>query len=531
MLTFTSIELIVAVVPVARPLKIVLNPLKRFLKKYGDKPILRAIGGVLGNVAEQAAQGKFDKIGNLLPYIFIVSEMIAEPEGLEALDFMVEAIGSTDDLWAWIDYFNLPADGWEGDEVPEVAMLSAELPPVDLFTFIIPNAYAKPIKGKLVGAKALIKLLKALKKMDDKFLEGEGRAIVDGIKSLTKELKSTNIKGLRKLAFSPQTLIAAVGVGGHAIRNIMRRMNNLRMSPLAILATVSYLESRKGSCTDIPNCKPFINEVPERINSLYKTAFLKVVTGQRQYTGNQAQGALFNLAMIAVKHLEYETTKSEARKIIAVQQPFDIQLYIKSGNRITAFGGTIGRISDIVLSGNEGDNYVSKKSELVEVKSLLVTKISRKNKNAKNKNWQSAWGLWNVRKTDSYQNHREFYLDRVATQNNPLVPDVDTQKAAKYEWWIQSFNRIGIRGYEETSEMPYVYDQLRKLPRGNGVAAVSLGFSTRAEHDRTFNENDVKSDVKIFNIKHWLTSTAKNALLDGIGTELIDELITTSDEF
>ena len=81
---------------------------------------------MLGDGFEQLFKNrKADKLLSIVPYLLTVAEMARNPE---ALTIMIEAIESSEDVWAWINYFNLPEEGWDGEgDPPAVASLDSGL--------------------------------------------------------------------------------------------------------------------------------------------------------------------------------------------------------------------------------------------------------------------------------------------------------------------------------------------------------------------------------------------------------------------
>jgi hypothetical protein len=79
--------------------------------------------------------------------------------------------------------------------------------------------------------------------------------------------------------------------------------------------------------------------------------------------------------------------------------------------------------------------------------------------------------------------------------------------------------------------MAHVHKQLQKLPKGGNAAHTSLGYSSSNENDTDFRISDVSVKVDILTVKTWLTSTARNYVLDGIDSDLITEYITNSTAF
>ncbi len=87
--------------PDAKPLKVVLGPLKRVVDGMKRFPAARHFAGAIGTAVKSALSGKTEKLVDLLPFILIAIELFEDPEVFE---FIMNAIESEDDLWVWVEY-------------------------------------------------------------------------------------------------------------------------------------------------------------------------------------------------------------------------------------------------------------------------------------------------------------------------------------------------------------------------------------------------------------------------------------------
>jgi hypothetical protein len=187
---------------------------------------IKAIGGVMGKVTDDLLSGKFDTIIQMAPFLIIAGEMLSDPEARQGLMVMVNSIASTDDMFAWMDYLNLPADGWEGDGEPPEVELSASVVEVDdgfsPLSFVIPTAYAAkksgPKKFKIDGVK-LGKVFKEL--VEDAGGAIDTKSLLQLIKNVRKALKKTDSEALRKLIFKKEFLLAGTTVARHGLKNLV----------------------------------------------------------------------------------------------------------------------------------------------------------------------------------------------------------------------------------------------------------------------------------------------------------------------
>src|SRR5690606_5794700 len=90
------------ILPVAKPLKPLLAPLKKVVQAMRRFPGAKHFAGAIGTAVKFGLGGKTEKLSNLMPFILIIAEIYKDPE---AFEFILSAIDSEDDLWVWVDYF------------------------------------------------------------------------------------------------------------------------------------------------------------------------------------------------------------------------------------------------------------------------------------------------------------------------------------------------------------------------------------------------------------------------------------------
>lgn len=293
---------VITVVPMMKPLKVVLEPLKKFMRTFGNKPIIKAIGGVVGRIAEEVAKGRTEKLISLLPYFLIMAEIINSPDAIEAIAAMVDGIESADDLWAWINYFNLPAEDWDGDEIPSVAAMAPEVigNKDSIFNAFIPMAHAKPsmTATRINGKNAARYIVEVIKIADPKTLTSV-------FKEVPAILKSPQGRALRKAAHYKDTLIASAGTakrrGVKQLKELFESQKDDRIDRKLLIALIAYIETsisdgslkiiQEGELTE--ENSNFFHHL--KIYSLYGSAL--------GGSGSPKYGSAFQLMMLGYLHL------------------------------------------------------------------------------------------------------------------------------------------------------------------------------------------------------------------------------------
>jgi len=520
---------VLSVVPVAKALKPLSAALKRVFAPLKGKPFIGALGNIIAKMGDELVAGKFDTLLTMLPFLLIAGEMAFDAEARAGLIVMIDSIGSADDILAWADYLSLPADGWEGDGEPpsvDTAMNMFDLDKrqsnFEPFGMVMGSAYAakaNPIK-RVDIARLTFLFSKVGKGFAKKLGKVDGAALVAAVKSTTKGMKVTDMPGLRQLVHTPLALFSAKAIGPALNRKFMQTTKNLRMSPLSLMAVVTYLEMHKQQdCAEIyPQCKPFPAQIEGELNKLYATAFASALNDNVHWVGGREIGGAFHMAMLAVKQLSYELYNVSSEKPVGMEISREVNLVtVDARGRAQLLGTSYKRRVDIVLQGSESivDKNQSEKNIWVEVKSLKYKP-----------NYLDSWKPWNL-KGNNYSYHRQFYLDRVASTVNKLtgVENRELRRAEDFEWWLQNFKRKSRKSYQPNN-MTEVAKKLRLLPSSRSdMVYGSLGFTSRDAADKAHKQSHVTSRFKQLSIKTWLLEDAKSILLDGIDPETINELI------
>jgi len=520
-------------IPVLKGLKIPLKSVKkmvRFANTINPK-FVRSFGLVVGRSVKKVWDTKSVKVlFDLLPFLLIAGELMADEPSREALTEIIKSVQSEDDFFAWVDYIRLPAEGWvgPGDAMPELEIAQFQQfdtePSVmyagnNVLGWLIPSAHASPGIASRLAAVALRKLLKEIKNINGQGGDGYLKRLVDSIKGITKGAKTTDFPKMRKMVHKKQLVAAGIAVGSNMVRRLMKKADNLRISPLAIMAIITYLESRRGECPAAdPVCKPLNSRVDDKLNALYGKVFVESLFNPRaDYIGGGfiESGHLFHMSMIALKHFEYEGGIKESY-IVDIERTRKVQLYARKQNgTIETYGKPYDRDVDMILAGTAGNRAINGNNTWLETKSK------------KGPPKTSEYKAWDLSKgkllSSSKRLHKQFFQDRVALKNHGTVQKL----ANKVEWWFQSFNRRGFSSYKQT-DMPKVAGLLRPLLKtGNySVAKGSLGFSSVNDNNTTTEKRAVENRLKVQSIKSWILGTAKDQLLGEIDDISIRELIT-----
>ncbi len=473
MARFDAVETVLAglgvlsAIPVAKPLKVVLGPLRKFYRSVGNRPFVKAMAGVISRYGEHIKKRDFDKVTELLPFFLVVAEMIKEPE---VIGFMINSIASADDLMAWIDYLNLPADGWEGEgAAPRVNVaINEKLHPdadetewLPDFSGFIPVAYAD--SGRRLSAINPAFFVRRFKTVLSKVgadLVSRAPEVSQALRATVEVLNRGEGKQFRRLVFNPKFIaaVATLGVraGANHLRAFLKGKSDARLSPLMVMAIIAFLEEQyRGN--------QISGDVYEQVIKKYALAFGDVLTGDLDeeqpvgsetgdpitkaattFTNNGAHGALFHLQMVAfcrllglnVEQIEaHKRVKFYTAELLRIQKP----IYIFDRN------------VDIVLLDNDKERWL-------ELKSLKSGSSQAGSSFSVVSDGFSQWGykrraganVGQVRPA-SFKYHKQFTLDRAAAASPQSVFRVTNGAerpiaVADYEWWFQQFKARNSQG-------------------------------------------------------------------------------------
>ena len=548
---------VLTVFPLLKPVAPIVKTLRKILpvvKKTNPK-FIGALGGVIGKIGKKLMKGDLDSVISIAPFIVLAGQLASDEQMRASLMIMVKTVQSDDDLWAWIEYLNLPADGWEGEgeppelEIAEMIPTSPQLYSPDLSLFGITQSYAakpKKEKGKLRSPKEFASMINQFGRfLKGKDSAGDAAKFMVGIRAVTKGAKNKDLtKTERKSMLRTRMKVLGMTLGIKFFVNLKERTANMRISPMALAAIVAYLESRNVTTCHVgfgENCKPLANPIKGKLPSLYNRAIINFLRGNESITQNKKKkvleyqlpkhsGYLFQLAMIAVKHFDYEISSEGKLQPIDIETSLDIQLIKKVGNENEKYGKPYRRYADIVLSG-DGELTRNENSILIETKSYTQPE---------NKKYSAYWQTWDLSRSkkdgkegerSKMGNHRQFYLDRVAVANDRVAGSDDIDPlASDFKWIYQSFERTPkgstskIKSYDNTS-LNAVSKFAEVLPsKAENIGDASLG----ASHSANF---DARPYMKMVNIKTWLLNQAKSELLSNVDDDIVKDLIEDSPQF
>ncbi|PAU65359.1 LamG domain-containing protein, partial [Pseudomonas indica] len=219
------------VIPVAKPLKPLLGPAKKFVEAMSRFPGAKHFAGAIGSAVKVGLSGNTKRLEQLLPFIQIGVALYEEPE---AFDFLMGAIQSEDDLWVWAEYLaTLAADaGGFGEE--EVAMLNQPATWLVGNEGLVPYAHAAMTPRREVAqklAKALSRVSRSVK---------DPKKFTPALKELLIVMKEQQ-GPIRKFLTNGAFLKSAMVMGAAKVRHFITSSKNWRVRREVIIFAVMYL--------------------------------------------------------------------------------------------------------------------------------------------------------------------------------------------------------------------------------------------------------------------------------------------------
>jgi len=334
------------IIPLAKPLKPLLGPLKKVVDGMRRFPAARHFAGVIGTSVKAAVGGNTQKIANLLPFILIAVELYRDPEVFE---FIMNAIESEDDLWVWVNVIaeTVGLDG--GLDTASIVTLgeSTEFAVNNPVPWLVQSAFAKRT-ARAYG----LDIIKRVKKYSSIVGAGGAKRITKTYKHL---LNTPGLSaGLKRAALKSGTMVRYFAVlAGAKVQQFARNSRNWRINRWFILFAISFLseESNNGNLQLLQGQ----NQLASLIAALF--------SGKQ----NTVNGALFQISQAAYFHGKHRlvNTEPKLKAIEAVRPAFRIVNGKPAGKAYQ-------RRVDLLLWNNDAD----KKETWVETKSLLKSTIT-----------------------------------------------------------------------------------------------------------------------------------------------------------
>ncbi|HEY9198696.1 MAG TPA: hypothetical protein VIR60_04955 [Gammaproteobacteria bacterium] len=531
-------------------------PLRKFYQLMSrNSRAMKALAGVLDDIVTKAKRGNWDaissRVSSMVPFFLVAAEMLAEPEGL---NIMIDAIQSTDDLWTWVDYFNLPADGWEGDgAIPDVELASVQSATNGMHQwansvlgFVVSPAHAaKPprIDGRLL-ARALRDAVANL----GPDIRANPQFITMAMRGAKEALTHTLVQSLRKLVTDPRfvTAITAVSArnGIKRVKNFLLGYTDARIPAPLFIGIIAYLESEYAH-ERLGVTHTAGGRIREELFKKYAVIMKDIVAGNPRVLDEEqgtkddednllsgefsvahdasallngsAHGAMFHVAMVAYYELANQNIKSiESYRSVWAYKDKDSASTLGTAGVYRKYG----RYVDIVLADSEA---TAAPESWVELKSLKANQAKLR------ETVSSGFSKWKFAKKDSgsgYKYHKQYVLDRIATK---LKRARTSGKAGNepigitgMKWWFHKF-KTTPKGQSVVYRSPKLGDganddgsikyKLSDLPTSLDSKALfaSLVISSVKGNDAYRNElGDVIEEASI-----------KNLVLEKMGDELI----------
>ncbi len=316
------------IIPIAKPLKVVLGPLKRVVDGMKRFPAARHFAGAIGTAVKSALSGKTDKLVDLLPFILIAIELFEDPEVFE---FIMNAIESEDDLWVWVEYIAEVANLEGGLDLASLNSSNSQLMIAENpVTWLVPNAHA--------GLPRIVaKILEQIRSLVRRVPLGKAKTVTEAMRVLR------NHPTLFKIALKSVAMLRFFGVVGVAkIGSFIRNSRNWRINRWFVLFSAAYL-LEEDAADRLPAA------VADRLAGLLSITFSN--------SRNNASGAMFQLSQVAYFHAKNQISGSEPA-VLAIEQPRPAFRLVNG----EAVGTPYGRRVDIILQEGDGENWLEVKS-------------------------------------------------------------------------------------------------------------------------------------------------------------------------
>ena len=485
--------------------------LQNYYRQHDQHELVFALADELSQSLMNAQAGNNLRLMSLRTGLLVWGEVLAASP--QAADVIATGIQNKTDLWTWLRYLSLPAEGWAGEIIPIPLphnTCDKVDPEINIGTILEYSSIPCRVTGTL-AAEVINNWVDA-----DSEIAANKRLLTRQIEIITAGLKGAPLEITKQVFLSGTTtniasnwsplpeahanpavaagrlVVFALKTGakagfGNAPPNLMNFFKNRttsRFQAHEILAAIAYLESRReGGEFACEGCKFINEEVFEQINKNLRAWFngLSLVNNgeipneakqQRMCTlTNQAHGAALELVGTAAYHALYEfgssvgVTDSDKYEILSADQYIRIPLRDKEDGEYRRIAdGDYGRVPDLIMKGRgEFKRY------WIEFKSWR--KGVGFTRRADGSSSINPWKL-SIKTSNQYPHaHKQHFLDYVATQGkltDVWKDDVDLQRgkytidrvtnldlrAGTNRTWVQVWEKEhDARGYQPLTKV------------------------------------------------------------------------------
>ncbi|RHW74803.1 Ig-like domain-containing protein [Colwellia sp. RSH04] len=471
------------IIPIAKPLKPLLAPIKKMLDGMKKFPAAKHFAGATGTAVKEALSSSTKKLFDLLPFILIAVELYEEPEVFE---FIMSAIENEDDLWVWVEYISEVVKVEGGLDALASYNGNFENPnsqfAVNPLSFAVDSAYAK--SSSSIGSTLTTRIKGVIKSIDVK----DAKQVTGALRAIVKN------PTLKMIAAGGQTgLRVFAAVGAVKLGKFVRDSKNWRANRWLVMFSIIYLaEEFEAGRLDLKD--------DSQLTSLVSNLFSKNISN--------SNGAVFQIIETAYFHARHQTNESLWPKVAGIDSVRAAYI-LKDEERA---GNPYKRQVDIVLEYPDGTE------EWVELKSYSTTTIAKSVK-PKSKAFDGA----NVFREffHDYRLNNEFITNDSVDKTNILkISETVTTKTNKIlTWYYQDYDiPKGTKNLAKAPSEKQVANLAKKLcnkPTDFRIEDYQFNFvlSTRKAVENKC-RNLATPRVKLLNTKAYLVE-----VLDTIGSD------------
>lgn len=460
---------------------------------FGDQQLVFSLADELAQAISEARAGNNMRLITMRTGLLVWGELLAESPS--AAQFIGSAIQNKTDLWTWLRYMSLPANGWAGSHIPipkPENTCDKVSPTVNVGTIMeysdVPcratgAMVAEAINNWIAEDEELItnhRMLTRYIEIMTAGLEGAPLEMTKLVFAGTQATVGSNWLPVQEahanpLVMAARLMVFALKTGAKAgfatapqnLINFFRNRTNSRFNSLTLLSAIAYLESRREDgpfqCEGCDTISPEVfgqidNNIVRWFNGLSLSKDGDIVEDEKPdrklcTLSNQAHGAALELVGTAAYHALFEFAERDDLEILASDKYMVVPLRQKGilTDYSDVGSGNYGRQPDLILAGNaEEQRY------WIEFKSW-----SKGEKYVKSGKLNSSFKAWDLARNVNGQfkhAHKQHFLD-YATSRGKLRPvwadlaefypnnkeidrDINLELRAKtYRTWIQTWEQ------------------------------------------------------------------------------------------
>ena len=475
------------VLPPAKGIKFITKPLRATLKVLPAKAA-KPLGGAMKTIIERAKKGDFDTLWNLMPFMVMIAQVGADPEARKGLILLLESATSAEDILAYIDFFALPADGWEGNDAPPQvdAFSGVEEVEDDELSALWGTENLQPVyaaKKGLVKKIPVDKVKKMLTSMARELDADELAELPAALRTFVKEVREKGVTAeARRLVSNPKVLtttaVLHLRAGERALKSVLTGKSNMRFSPATLFGMIAYIEWEMQCGNAIDGIEGNADElgcdgkgiVGDRnrsaVNTLYSLAFMDVAKGNFKEekhddapftystTTGRGHGALFHLSQVAYYQMQYRFANGDPIKEIEGSRwvyfyknsdQLDTQEELDESSKSVMQSLTFGynRRVDLILDVKGQEQWIELKSYSGD------NKDSRRHLTKYAGNSISPWTIVKKDKEAGKSGlHKQFTIDRAAATVGHAWRPLDDRPSnytrvdlqSNFKWRFQKFS-------------------------------------------------------------------------------------------